>query len=101
MKQEILNIAINNLSSAAGIMAEVDQTNLHHDKLHDGYINFFLGDSSFGLPFSIKKSITLAQLPFLQDDALDGGLIIFEYASKPVKEQLRRLKINYLDTKIF
>ena len=97
MEQEILNVAIDNLFISSGIKAEVNLTKLFHDDVHDGCIKFFIDNNFFELPFTLKRKITSAQLPFLKDSASYGGLIIFEYATKTIKGQLRKLGINYLE----
>lgn len=97
MEQELLNIAVDNLSTTSGIIAEVDLDDLHHDHLREGHIKFFLDSGSFTLPFIIKRKITSAQLPFLKDYTGRNGVIVFESATKSVKDQLRNLGINYLE----
>ncbi len=97
MEQEMLNIAIENLSLASKIKVEVDQKDLNFDYSNGGHLNFFLDNKSFRLAFTIKRKVSTAQLPFLKDLANHKGLIIFEYATKTIKEQLRNLRVNYLE----
>lgn len=87
----MLNIAVDNLSTTSGIIVEVDLDD------HDGHIKFFLENGSFQLPFTIKRKITSAQLPFLKDHTGQDSVIVFESATKSVKDQLRNLGINYLE----
>lgn len=98
MEQEILNSAIDNLSSLIRITISEDLPDNTHYSFYNGAITIIANNQSYSLPFSIKKKVTLSQLPFLKE-AFSGkeNLIIFEYATKAVKEKLRDLEINYLE----
>lgn len=100
MKQDILNIAIENLSTIPELMIEIaDMTNGHANDIgYDGVLTVLYRGSSFEMPFTIKRKVTTAQIPFFQDSLSKGTIVIFESASKPVKEQLRSLGINYIET---
>ncbi len=97
MEQEILNIAIKNLSTATGLMIETNDLLKPFNNFHDGVLTIFNKGVQIEIPYTIKRKITVAELPFLQDLPPKKGLIILEYASKSVKEQLKRLEINYLE----
>ncbi|GJM33628.1 MAG: hypothetical protein DHS20C18_26290 [Saprospiraceae bacterium] len=77
----------------------IETSHLHESpkNYYDGELKFFYKGLSFDMPFVVKRRVTLTQLPFLQEDLPKEGIIIMEYASKSIKEQLRRLGINYLE----
>jgi len=93
MEQDILNIAIENLSTIPEVMIEI--ADMSND--HDGVVAILYRGSAFEMPFMVKRKVTTAQIPFLQDSLSKDAIIIFESASKPVKEQLRSLGINYIE----
>ncbi len=99
MDQDVLNIAIENLSTIPELMIEIaETTNIKtYDIGYDGVVVILFKGSSFEMPFMVKRKVTTAQIPFLKDSVSKDSVIIFESASKPVKEQLRSLGINYIE----
>lgn len=98
MEQEILTSAVDNLSSLIQINTTVDLSRNNYSNFYDGNVVISANNQSYKLPFSIKKKVTLSQLPLIKEEfSRQKNLIIFEYATKPVKEQLRNLEINYLE----
>ena len=97
MEQEILNLAIENLSSISDLMIEVAHMYESSKHLYDGELKIFYNDSSFSLPFIVTRKIPTAKLPFIDKNLSEHGIVIFEYASKVVKAQLRNLDINYIE----
>lgn len=97
MEQEMINIAIENLSTATDLMIETTYLFDSPENFYNGELKFFHKGRSFDMPFTVKRKITLAQFPFIQEYLSKEMIIIFEYASKSIKEELRRLGINYLE----
>lgn len=97
MEEEMLNLAIENLSTATSLMIETTHLQESGNDFYDGELKFSYKGLSFDMPFTLKRKVTAAQLPFLQEDFSKTGIVIFEYASKSIKEQLRNLDINYLE----
>lgn len=97
MEQEILNIAIEKLSAISGLVIKATHPNELPNDVYDGDLTLSSEEFSFNMPFAVKRKVTMAQLPFLQDYLSTGGIVVFESASKETKEQLRNLGINYID----
>ena len=97
MEEEMLKIATENFSTISNWLVEVAPPHeLSHD-FYDGELKFFNRGISFHLPFTVKRKITAAQLPFIKENLSNQGVLICEYASKPLKERLRNLNINYIE----
>ena len=97
MEQEILDIAIENLSTIPDLMFERTHLDEKSNNTYDGELKLHYKSSSFDVPFVIKRKVTSAQLPFFEEYLPKKGVIIFEAASQAVKEQLRKLRINYIE----
>ncbi len=97
MEQELLNIAIKNLSTFPELEVKEVLSNILPNNIHDGELVLFLKGLSFNIPFTIKRKVTAAQLPFFQEYFSNKGLILFESASMSIKKQLRKLGINYIE----
>ncbi len=97
MEQEMLDLAIENLSNISDLMIETNHLGKSPNGFYDGELTFFYKGLSFDMPFTVKRKVTVAQLPFIQEYLSKEGIIIFEYAAKSLKEQLRKLDINYLE----
>lgn len=97
MEKEILNTAVENLSTSTNILIKASNKRDSFDNFYDGELTFYGNNISFNIPFAIKRKVTLAQLPFLQEYLSKKGILIIEHGSKAIKEHLRKLKINYLE----
>lgn len=97
MEQELLNIAIYNLSTIPGLIVKETQLNELSNNIPNGELTLSIKGFSYDIPFAIKRKITSTQLPFFQEFSCNKGILIFESATKSIKEQLRNLGINYIE----
>lgn len=99
MEQKIVVKALENLFEASGLVGEINfQPNLAKESKfsQDGAIHFLYKKHSFKLPFIVKKSLTNSILDMLQEIG-NSSLVIFKYASKTLKKQLKKYGINYIE----
>lgn len=98
MQSALLNIAIENLSAIPDLMVEATFYEAKSpDNGFNGELKVLYKSETFSRPFAVKRKLTAAQLPFIQKQLQRGGILIFEYAPKPLKAHLRELNINYIE----
>lgn len=99
MQAALLNIALENLSTIPDLMVEATfyEAKSPDNAFYDGELKVLYKNEAFNMPFAVKRKLTAAQLPFIQKQLHRGGILIFEYATKPLKAHLRELHINYIE----
>ncbi len=97
MEQEIITTAVDNFSALTNMTTKVKEAESVDLNYSSGEINFLKSEASFRLPYIVKKRITAADIPFLQEYAGRQVVFVCEYLAKPIKKQLRESGINYLE----
>ncbi len=101
---EILNKALqqfNNITDAGLIQVNDYKLRVDNTKEPDGILELKIGDRTNKFLVEVKNEIREQNLPAILDQIGKNArewLLVCQYIPKPVKEKLRKLGINYLET---
>lgn len=101
-KQEILQEAIHQFREKTGLSLKELPITVQQKKLRfDALVQLQLGNELIDLAVEVKNEVREIHLPGLLDQINKStdyaGLVISQYIPKPLKESLKRQKINYLE----